>query len=169
MLNNTILKVSDFCNQRECDNLINCYRKYDGTGTKFYFIENPAFSKYEVENRKYFCSESITALDQSVRSLIQKYYGIDVICKHGVRYSTYSKSPHVPWHHDQGTPNRFVTAILHLTGTSEYVGGDFQFKDYSAPKLEKGDLIIFPASYLHSVSPVTDGTRKTLIFYYEHY
>jgi PKHD-type hydroxylase len=61
---------------------------------------------------------------------------------------------------------------LQLTDSSEYNGGDFYVKYFDNGKekehkikdaKEKGTLIVFPSSLLHRVTPITKGTRKSLV------
>lgn len=57
---------------------------------------------------------------------------------------------------------------VQLSDSSEYEGGDFElwtgggFK--SLPKI-KGCCVLFPSFLLHRVTPVTQGTRKTLVLW----
>ena len=53
-----------------------------------------------------------------------------------------------------------------LTDPSEFEGGNFQLQTSATPyniKLAKGDIIMFPSYVLHRVSPVTKGTRHSLV------
>src|SRR5688572_5147907 len=62
-----------------------------------------------------------------------------------------------------GTPHRVRTdlaATLFLTGPDEYDGGELSVEDtygVHRVKLPAGDLILYPASSLHHVQPVTRG------------
>lgn len=64
-----------------------------------------------------------------------------------------------------GTAHRLRTdlsATLFLSPPHEYDGGELRIEDtYGAHsvKLEAGDMIVYPASSVHSVAPVTRGTR----------
>ncbi len=70
-----------------------------------------------------------------------------------------------------GTPHRLrtdVSATLFLTPSPEYDGGELRIEDtYGAHsvKLEAGDLIVYPASSVHSVAPVTRGARLAAFFW----
>ncbi len=70
-----------------------------------------------------------------------------------------------------GTPHRVrtdVSATLFLTPSHEYDGGELRIEDtYGAHsvKLEAGDLIVYPASSVHSVAPVTRGARVAAFFW----
>ena len=55
-----------------------------------------------------------------------------------------------------------LSATLFLCGPEEYDGGELVVQDSfgtHAVKLPAGDLVLYPASSLHNVTPVTRGTR----------
>ena len=61
---------------------------------------------------------------------------------------------------------RKISMSCLLTDSSEFEGGNFQIQTGESPydvKLEKGDIILFPSYKLHRVSPVTKGTRYSLV------
>jgi PKHD-type hydroxylase len=70
-----------------------------------------------------------------------------------------------------GTPHRLRTdlsATLFLSGPAEYDGGELQVEDtfgVHSVKLPAGHLILYPASSLHHVSPVTRGARLASFFW----
>lgn len=80
---------------------------------------------------------------------------------------------HYDWHIDMCTGNkhasRKLSMVLMLSDTSEFEGGDLLLKsDRDNPsKLEmaQGRAWFFPSYMLHKVTPVTKGTRKTLVLW----
>jgi len=70
-----------------------------------------------------------------------------------------------------GTPHRIRTdlsATLFLTGPDEYDGGELTVEDTygtHSVKLPAGHLILYPASSLHHVRPVTRGARLASFFW----
>src|SRR5687768_13848219 len=70
-----------------------------------------------------------------------------------------------------GTANRIRTdlsATLFLSGPDEYEGGELVIEDtYGVQnvKLLAGDLILYPATSLHHVTPVTRGERVSSFFW----
>jgi PKHD-type hydroxylase len=70
-----------------------------------------------------------------------------------------------------GTPHRLrtdISATLFLSAPAEYEGGELIVNDlYGAHsvKLAAGDLVVYPASSLHRVEPVTRGTREAAFFW----
>lgn len=71
----------------------------------------------------------------------------------------------------RGTPHRVRTdlsATLFLSDPSEYDGGELVVEDTygtHSVKLPAGDLVLYPASSLHLVKPVTRGARVASFFW----
>src|SRR5688500_20204567 len=61
-----------------------------------------------------------------------------------------------------------LSATLFLSAPQDYDGGELVIEDnygtHSA-KLQAGDLVLYPASSLHRVTPVTRGTRVASFFW----
>jgi PKHD-type hydroxylase len=70
-----------------------------------------------------------------------------------------------------GTPHRLrtdVSATLFLSAPGEYEGGELVIDDTygsHSVKLGAGDLVVYPASSLHRVLPVTRGVRAAAFFW----
>ena len=70
-----------------------------------------------------------------------------------------------------GTPLRVrtdISATLFLSAPQEYDGGELVINDVYgayAVKLDAGDMVIYPASSLHHVKPVTRGVRLASFFW----
>jgi PKHD-type hydroxylase len=70
-----------------------------------------------------------------------------------------------------GTPLRVrtdVSATLFLSAPEEYDGGELVIDDVygaHAVKLPAGDMVLYPASSLHHVNPVTRGVRLASFFW----
>jgi len=71
----------------------------------------------------------------------------------------------------RGTPHRVRTdlsATLFLSAPEDYEGGDLVIEDtygLHSVKLPAGDLVLYPASSLHLVRPVTRGARVASFFW----
>jgi len=79
----------------------------------------------------------------------------------------YSVGDKFDYHHDgfgsiHHTDDRKINLIIQLSTSEEYEGGDLYVGDYICPR-DFGTAIIFPAHYVHMVSPITKGTRISLI------
>jgi len=74
------------------------------------------------------------------------------------------------WHMDcgQGIQNqRKISVTVQLSDSDDYEGGNLQFNtgsEITAPR-GKGNVVIFPSFYLHRVTPVTKGTRKSFVLW----
>ena len=63
---------------------------------------------------------------------------------------------------------RKVSFSVQLSNPSDYEGGDLRFYRHSTTKFmeapkDKGTLILFPSWTIHEVTPVTAGTRYSLV------
>jgi len=72
------------------------------------------------------------------------------------------------WHQDFGASgiSRKLSLVLQLSDPSEYEGGELQIltrKEPTSIEKKRGLITVFPAWTLHQVTPVTKGTRQTLV------
>lgn len=58
-----------------------------------------------------------------------------------------------------------LSATLFLSDPSEYDGGELVADGHPPVKLEAGDMILYPASTVHHVTPVTRGERIASFFW----
>jgi PKHD-type hydroxylase len=60
-----------------------------------------------------------------------------------------------------------LSISVQLSDPSEYEGGDLQFSLYGdrtvIAEKEQGTMVIFPSYMRHRVTPVTRGTRRSLV------
>jgi|TARA_R100001086_G_scaffold42598_3_gene18811 PKHD-type hydroxylase len=105
-----------------------------------------------------------------------------------VQYTEYNKKQHYRWHQDawdQPYVNpeeplsygkiRKISVSCSLNDSKKYKGGKLQF-DSSTPLkkediitceeiLPKGSIVVFPSFIWHRVTPVTQGTRQSLVLW----
>ena len=71
------------------------------------------------------------------------------------------------WHQDYGGAiSRKLSMTLQLTDPSEYEGGNLQILTAGEPinvRKQRGLVAIFPSYELHQVTPVTQGSRQSLV------
>jgi PKHD-type hydroxylase len=73
------------------------------------------------------------------------------------------------WHVDNmmmsDMPPRKLSMSVQLSDPSEYEGGELQFNDgdIHIGNNKRGSVIVFPSYVLHRVTPVTGGTRRSLV------
>lgn len=61
-----------------------------------------------------------------------------------------------------------VSATLFLTNPDEYDGGELNVEDtygLHKAKLKAGDMVVYPATSLHHVTPITRGVRTSCFFW----
>lgn len=94
-----------------------------------------------------------TRPQQFVRLLLSRY-------QPGMRYGT---------HVDEALINNQRTDIsftLFLSDQNQYQGGELVLEDSSGErswKLDAGDLLLYPSTYLHRVNEVTEGERMAIV------
>jgi PKHD-type hydroxylase len=83
------------------------------------------------------------------------------------RYDS-SNSGFYDWHTDLGpsSPRRKLSVSVQLSSSADYDGGDLELMYGPVPTKQdrgRGSIIIFPSFMLHRVTPVTRGTRWSLV------
>lgn len=78
---------------------------------------------------------------------------------------------HYDWHTDIGPHElsiRKVSVTIQLSDSNEYQGGDLEFLRGGTPEQAprgKGVAVLFPSYLLHRVTPLTGGTRRSLVLW----
>lgn len=71
------------------------------------------------------------------------------------------------WHQDYGGGiSRKLSMAMQLTDPSEYEGGNLQMLTSGEPqnvRKQRGLIAVFPSYVLHQVTPVTQGSRQSLV------
>ena len=71
------------------------------------------------------------------------------------------------WHQDYGgNISRKLSMAVQLTDPSEYEGGNLQIMTNNIPqnvRKQRGLIAIFPSYVVHQVTPVTQGSRQSLV------
>jgi len=71
------------------------------------------------------------------------------------------------WHQDYNAKiSRKLSMVVQLTDPSEYEGGNLQIMASGQPqnvRKQRGLIAIFPSFALHQVTPVTQGSRQSLV------
>jgi PKHD-type hydroxylase len=77
------------------------------------------------------------------------------------------------WHVDFGSgfdaPSRKLSVVLQLSDPSEYEGGVLELRpngnEVMKMRKQRGFVTVFPSWTLHQVTPVTQGTRQSLVLW----
>lgn len=107
--------------------------------------------------------------DLAMHSNNERYW-FDLLGFHQeLQLTRYSEGDFFDWHLDFGAGEisaRKLSMTIQLSDPDEYEGGDLQFminqKIVNAPR-EKGTIIIFPSFIIHRVTPITKGTRQSIV------
>ena len=100
---------------------------------------------------------------------------IENICD--IQFTEYhaNKGGHYDWHIDVNWDgvsgrDRKLSVTVQLSDSSEYEGGSFEFGECLTPDASsrvKGTVLVFPSYLQHRVLPVTSGTRRSLVAWFE--
>lgn len=97
-----------------------------------------------------------------------EYFKFDLTSmEQGLQFTSYTApGEHYTWHIDKGTGNRKLSLSLQLSDPKDYKGGNLEMwfggKPVKADR-ERGMMTFFPSYALHRVTPVTQGTRYSLV------
>lgn len=80
----------------------------------------------------------------------------------------YQKHHDIFWINDDQKYHRKLTCVIQLTDHNNYQGGDFKTYDLVSPLdpqlvKEQGTVLFIPSFTLHSVTPVTQGIRHSIV------
>ena len=110
-----------------------------------------------------------------VRQLNGQFFNFDISgFVEDFQYTTYygDKKGHYDWHVDMGnnlnSSPRKLSLVMQLSDPDEYEGGELQLMNSATPitvEKKKGFIVVFPSYMLHKVTPVTTGTRKSLVIW----
>lgn len=102
-------------------------------------------------------------------SLNAQYYGFDLTgFGEGLQLTNYDGTEEgmYTWHQDYAAlVCRKLTLVVQLSDPSEYEGGELQISTgpVHTVKKQRGFVAAFPSWALHQVTPVTKGTRQSLV------
>ncbi len=97
-------------------------------------------------------------------------YWFDLLGFHQeLQLTRYSEGDFFDWHLDFGAAEisaRKLSVTVQLSDPDEYEGGDLEFRVnqhvVKAPR-EKGTVVVFPSFIMHRVTPITKGTRQSIV------
>lgn len=111
---------------------------------------------------------------KAVQQANRDYFGFDVQgYDRGIQLIRYDGGgeDHYDWHMDLGksNPRRKISVVMQLSPEEDYEGGDlllmYGHKTRKGSRA-RGDLITFPSFVMHRVTPVTVGTRLSLVAWF---
>jgi PKHD-type hydroxylase len=101
----------------------------------------------------------------------RQFFNVDIVgVETNVQLGRYDASDegHYSWHTDFAglRPNRKISISVQLSGPGDYDGGDLELMYGGEPQplaKDRGAFLAFPSFMLHRVTPVTRGTRWSLV------
>jgi PKHD-type hydroxylase len=109
-------------------------------------------------------------LAQVASSLNAQYYNFDLTgFGEELQLTNYNQSENgmYGWHQDYGGGiSRKLSLVVQLADPSEYEGGNLQVMTSGQPQTvrkQRGFIAVFPSYVLHQVTPVTQGSRQSLV------
>ena len=113
-----------------------------------------------------------------VQNANRNVFGFRVENYADIQYTLYhaEHKGHYGWHIDtnwssQTAFDRKLSVTVQLSDSTDYEGGDFSFSEVENPDKEKlrqkCSVLVFPSYLIHRVSPVTKGTRCSLVAWFE--
>lgn len=102
--------------------------------------------------------------------LNRRYFCVEINAIGSVQIARYDAADQgfFDWHLDFGppAPHRKISITVQLSDPADYEGGDLEFAFRREPhraERQRGMIIAFPSWLMHRVSPVTRGTRWSLV------
>ena len=139
---------------------IHLYRSEDETFNRWIYTVERGNSKFNFLFEK---------CDQAVFDTYGKY-----LTGHQLYFIKYNIGDYIKKHNDlwqtESSKGRLYSLIAQMTHESEYEGGEtIIYHSDSTVKLSKkvGDAVIFPSSYLHELTEITDGTRFSFVIMFK--
>lgn len=109
-------------------------------------------------------------LEGVVKNINEQFFRFDLDGMfQGIQFTKYTApGQHYTWHVDRGHGMgvRKLSLSVQLTDPSEYEGGNLEFKfgeEHQTASRDRGMIALFPSWTLHRVTPVTKGTRYSLV------
>lgn len=171
---NTWITINSFLSKEECNELIElgnkkCLNKAVTFSNNMEISESVRKSDiswiYSSDNPKIY-----RKIVDAIHHVNEKHYKFDLFgLSEGFQFTRYVHPEGKYGKHIDCCYNGIIRKLsisIQLSDPSEYEGGDFNFHFSDIPETaerELGNAIIFPSYMLHEVTPVTSGTRYSLV------
>ena len=158
----------------DCENLINIYGSSANINSTVGSKTGKQELDPEIRKQKVCWVESDDLVVRALWSYILEanniYFKYNISEFEPSQFTKSDKDGFYAWHKDNGDDNRKLSAVLQLSESSEYEGGELQFfngdKDpEELPIKEQGGVIVFDSSDWHRICPVVNGTRYSLVMW----
>jgi PKHD-type hydroxylase len=100
----------------------------------------------------------------------QQAWNFNIIGPQDLQFTVYEPGGHYGFHEDcrlLENDMRKLSAVITITDENSYEGGDFEFEGGTRPDIkERGSILVFPSFTKHRVTPITSGTRYSLVSWF---
>ncbi len=107
-------------------------------------------------------------IENTIETANNSYFKFDIRCMSGLRINKYEKGSYFDWHVDMSNIKdgslRKLTLLVMLSKRDSYKGGDLRWWGVNNNiNDEQGSVIVFPCYMLHSVTPLLEGLRYSIV------
>lgn len=165
---------------QKCDEIIHRGLQLPAQNASIGFDQDHVDNSYRVSTIRWFYAPE----NKDLVDLVMYYatvanresFGFDIsIGAHEFQFTEYhgNTKGKYDWHHDVWWENprahdRKLSVSIQLSDRASYEGGNFNFRMPHNPGLlepfaQRGSVLVFPSFFEHCVTPVTSGTRYSLV------
>ena len=154
--------IENFLSEKECSDLLNIYLPTLTLKT----AEVIGGTKNHRKSSVSFI-DSIPEIDDRLKDILNKNIelnGYSITELNPYQFTEYKPGEYYNWHTDSSDTdyqNRFCSIVIQLNDT--YIGGELEILNGNKVNKKSGTLVMFYSNILHRVTPVTDGTRYSLV------
>ena len=175
-----LIYKENFLSDKECDGLVESLDTEELTdATVVGDYDNHPVNKNvrKVLNIDFHDENLFKRLNGAIQVANTQYFNYKIDSIDTLRFLKYGIGGTYNWHTDYGRNQcsmRKLTAIIQLSEETDYEGGDFEFGITNTEgtglitgNRTKGCLLVFPSFLSHRVTPITKGTRYSIITWME--
>ena len=122
------------------------------------------------DDKSFWVYEKICGYAEQANNKLWKFNIHSVI--DAIQYTVYYEGGgHYGWHIDIGPGSinhRKISCTVQLSDPNEYEGGDLEIwtgGDFKTIERKQGCAILFPSFLMHRVTPITKGTRRSIVLW----
>ena len=163
-----IIDVGHQCKQEEAKLSSDSHKGHDDTKKRITTISWILFDKLP---------QMYTVIENQLSNVNLNHFMFDGIkITEPAQFTVYPEGGFYDWHidlsaygHTGQQPIRKISMTCLLSDPSEFSGGDLLFSDvseYNPTPLKQGQALFFASFLRHKVTPITKGTRKSLVMWF---
>lgn len=168
------IHVTGVLSEEECDQLIlelsaDVFPSLTTNGKDKFLSDYRGSEQRRLSRTRY--AELYNRIENVIMQINEKLFSFDVTAIEDMQFTKYTpdNGGYFKRHHDyiKSDPFRKITAVIQLSSADDYEGGDLKVQlreEAVVPKI-KGSMVAFPSFTFHEVTPVTSGTRYTLVIW----